>query len=89
MSEKYEQQNKLEGTWNSRQHKITAKDDEISQNLCLDSIRENSFIVIIKSNEIRKEAHLQTQGQRATWNRSGILGSPYLYTPAHQCTNNC
>lgn len=46
MSEKYEQQNKLEGTWNSRQHKITAKDDEISQNLCLDTVSGKTALLL-------------------------------------------
>lgn len=66
MGEKEEQQNTLVGTWNRRQHQITAKKDEMSQNLGLDSLWENKFIVIIKTTETRKEAHQQTCNQRST-----------------------
>lgn len=46
MSEKEEQQNKLVGTWNSRQHKTTGKDDEISQNLCLDTVSGKTALLL-------------------------------------------
>lgn len=46
MSEKEEQQNILVGTWNGRQHPTTAKDDKISQNLCLDTVTRKTTLLL-------------------------------------------
>lgn len=46
MSEKEKQQNIPVGTWNGRQHQNTAKDDEISQNVRLDTISRKANLLL-------------------------------------------
>lgn len=46
MSEKEEQQNALVAAWNRRQYQTTAKDDEISQNLCLDTVSGKTALLL-------------------------------------------